>query len=79
MSRLPVKRKTKMTLEQRRERNSRILADPEVRAMVGPKVGRGKRWSINIVFLTLLSILVLTPHIVWMADLPEGDHGCAIL
>ena len=56
-----------------------IYLPREVRAMVGPKVGRGKRWSINIVFLTLLSILVLTPHIVWMADLPEGDHGCAIL
>ena len=56
-----------------------IYLPREVRAMVGPNVGRRKRWSIDIVFLTLLSILVLTPHVVWLSDLPAGQHGCGII
>lgn len=55
-----------------------IYLPREVRAMVGPKVMAAKRWAIDIVFLTLLSFLVLTPHIVWISDLPVGQHGCGI-
>lgn len=56
-----------------------IYLPREVKAMVGPQTGRAKRWAINTLFLTLLTILVLTPLGVWLGELPEEQHNCGLL
>lgn len=50
----------------------------ELRQIVGPAVGRRRRWPINLTFLGLLTLAQLSVLTVAEMKLPEGQHGCSI-
>ena len=55
-----------------------IYMPRELRQIIGPSVGRRRRWPINLTFLAVLTLAQVSVLIVAEMKLPEGQHGCSI-